>query len=1199
MGQLTNQYVSQSYQGLLKLDDSSTGVTSTLQYVQDGVGNNIPIQVSTSSVVITGSFFGDGSGLTGVTAVVDSGSLVTTSSFNAYTSSNDSRVDALELETGSLQNQIDGKLDTGSFNTYTSSNDARVDALINATGSYATTSSLTSLSQSIAVTDLAQDGRLNSLESATSSLQNQINQKLDTGSFDTYSGNTLNLINQKLDSGSFNAYTSSNDAKVNSLINATGSYATTGSNVFKGNQTISGSIDVSGGVINADPILGINTDYITSLTGDINLLPLVGEQVNVVGDVNITGSLFVTNEITALSASITYLETIYQTSSVIFTSGSNILGDEPSDVQTLNGRVDIPLGNLNVTGATTSSLGFFGNLQGTASYASNALSSSHSVNADTASYVLNAVSSSYSDFAVSSSQAQNAVSASHSVNSDSSISSSFAQNAVSASYAPFDSSSFATTGSNLFLGNQTITGSVNITGSLINNNITYPSTDGSAGQIITTNGSGSLSFIDIAATNITTITEAVRYGENITVGDPLYVSGSSGTRPIVFKADAADPSKMPVIYVASSTATANTNTTAIALGLITNVTTTGYPDGTLIYVGEGGGWSASRPTGSTSIVQPLGIVTKEGPGGSGRGLVLNPGPVLLPNIQEGYVWVGDGTNQPIEIATSSLSVASAVSASFAQNAESASWAPMPDVSIYTTTASFNAYTSSTDARLNSIEGVTGSYATTGSNTFLGNQTITGSVSLINGNLKVLSNNTTLNPDLFLTNSLAGQANIVRGWGDNPAAAGPGATQANYTGSYMINGSNNIVTLPSLRAVAQNGTADQQGYISGSANMIMGNTGGIFLNTASLLIPKTQGNIISNGSAIYMNYTTSSLAAGQPTISNNFMNGGSAILNHPSGSGNFNANILTNGNLTSTQNFTSNNRVTIVANTINNGVTLNNISSSISYQNNFNNSPITINNHLSSSGLVAGNLLAFNNNTVLGGSSNTGLSVWVSGSQASQVNRNIIDNLIGGKNIIISSSFVSSSAANLQASLIYGQNLTVSASHITPGGSAFLGRFNDATTLHLAQDIVFAVGTGTGTATRRTGLYVTSGSLVGISGSLDVKGGATTITGSVQGNVLPLTVASNTASLNLNDGNFFVLQLTGSQDIRIEPSNIKPGQTVNVKLNTTGSGTVSFPSSVKQISGSAYVPTTEVSTDIITLVSFDTTSLFLANVKNLI
>ena len=134
MGQLTNLYVSQSYQGLLKLQDSTTGVTGTLQYVQDGLGNNLPMLASTSSIVITGSFRGDGSGLTGIT--IDSSSLVTTSSFNAYTSSNDTRVNSL----------------------------------INATGSYATTSSLSSLSGSIATTDLAQNNRLNSIESITGSL---------------------------------------------------------------------------------------------------------------------------------------------------------------------------------------------------------------------------------------------------------------------------------------------------------------------------------------------------------------------------------------------------------------------------------------------------------------------------------------------------------------------------------------------------------------------------------------------------------------------------------------------------------------------------------------------------------------------------------------------------------------------------------------------------------------------------------------------------------------------------------------------------------------------------------------------------------------------------------------------------------------------------------------------------------------------
>jgi hypothetical protein len=142
------------------------------------------------------------------------------------------------------------------------------------------------------------------------------------------------------------------------------------------------------------------------------------------GNQTISGSLIVTGSITALSASITYLETVYQTSSVLFSSGSNILGDEAGDVQTLNGQVNIPLGNLNVTGATTSSLGFFGNLQGTSSYASNAVSSSEAAHAVSSSYSNNSTSSSYSNNSTSASYASNA------------ISSSYATNALSASYAP-------------------------------------------------------------------------------------------------------------------------------------------------------------------------------------------------------------------------------------------------------------------------------------------------------------------------------------------------------------------------------------------------------------------------------------------------------------------------------------------------------------------------------------------------------------------------------------------------------------------------------------------------------------------------------------------------------------------------------------------------------------------------------------------
>jgi len=111
-----------------------------------------------------------------------------------------------------------------------------------------------------------------------------------------------------------------------------------------------------------------------------------------------------------------------------------------------------------------------------------------------------------------------------------------------------------------------------------------------------------------------------------------------------------------------------------------------------------------------------------------------------------------------------------------------------------------------------------------------------------------------------------------------------------------------------------------------------------------------------------------------------------------------------------------------------------------------------------------------------------------------------------------------------------------------------------------------------------------------------------ITGSVRGNVSILSVSSQTASLDLSTGNFYTLALTSGSDTFVNPSNILPGQTVNLRITQPdlGFGTVSFPSSVKQVSGSAYVPTAEAfAQDIVTFISFDSTSLYLSNVKNLV
>jgi hypothetical protein len=112
-------------------------------------------------------------------------------------------------------------------------------------------------------------------------------------------------------------------------------------------------------------------------------------------------------------------------------------------------------------------------------------------------------------------------------------------------------------------------------------------------------------------------------------------------------------------------------------------------------------------------------------------------------------------------------------------------------------------------------------------------------------------------------------------------------------------------------------------------------------------------------------------------------------------------------------------------------------------------------------------------------------------------------------------------------------------------------------------------------------------------------GSQTITGSVLGNVVALSVSSNTASLNLSLGSFYTLQLTQSTNTYINPTNIRAGETVSLLVSTTGSATVSFPSIILQPSGSPYVPTTTTGKDVLTFISFDNTNLYLASVKNLI
>jgi len=129
---------------------------------------------------------------------------------------------------------------------------------------------------------------------------------------------------------------------------------------------------------------------------------------------------------------------------------------------------------------------------------------------------------------------------------------------------------------------------------------------------------------------------------------------------------------------------------------------------------------------------------------------------------------------------------------------------------------------------------------------------------------------------------------------------------------------------------------------------------------------------------------------------------------------------------------------------------------------------------------------------------------------------------------------------------------------------------------------------------KTGSYATTGSNVFI--------GSQTITGSVYGNVVSMSIASTTASMDLSLGNFFTLTLVSGSTTHLAASNIKEGQTINLLITqaASGSGSLSYNSTFKFIPGNQYTASASTgSKDILTFITFDNSNIYASAIKNLV
>jgi len=133
-------------------------------------------------------------------------------------------------------------------------------------------------------------------------------------------------------------------------------------------------------------------------------------------------------------------------------------------------------------------------------------------------------------------------------------------------------------------------------------------------------------------------------GGQLVKGTPVHAVTpvSAGQQVEVIAARADTPSAMPATLVLNETLEDEEEGEAIVVGLIENVDTSAFTAGDVIYVGETGGYTNTKPTG-TNLIQNLGIVVKSHLS-SGSGIVYGSGRSNdVPNIPDGQTWIGNAS----------------------------------------------------------------------------------------------------------------------------------------------------------------------------------------------------------------------------------------------------------------------------------------------------------------------------------------------------------------------------------------------------------------------------------------------------------------------------------------------------------------------------------------------------------------------------
>ncbi len=136
-------------------------------------------------------------------------------------------------------------------------------------------------------------------------------------------------------------------------------------------------------------------------------------------------------------------------------------------------------------------------------------------------------------------------------------------------------------------------------------------------------------------------------GEALTKGDPVYISGISGNKTVVSKADANDANKMPCFGIVDATVSANADCSVVTFGTLQGLDTSSFSEGDELFVSDTGTLTTTAPTGESSQIQKIGKVTRSH-ASTGSIKVMGAGRTnAVPNLNDGQFFLGNGSNQAV------------------------------------------------------------------------------------------------------------------------------------------------------------------------------------------------------------------------------------------------------------------------------------------------------------------------------------------------------------------------------------------------------------------------------------------------------------------------------------------------------------------------------------------------------------------------